>query len=57
LFVTLVMMLAPLQLPSVHHKPFCDGCAREPEENTLYGVWSTKHSQGKTERRLYLLIS
>jgi len=29
------MMLTPLQLPSVHHNPFCDGastCARDAEE-------------------------
>jgi len=22
-------MLTPLQLPSVYHNPFCDGCARD----------------------------
>jgi len=26
------MMLTPLQLPSVHHNPFYDGCARDAEE-------------------------
>jgi len=25
-------MLTPLQLPSVHHNLFCDGCARDAEE-------------------------
>jgi len=32
---TLAMMLTPLQLPSVHHIPSCDGvraCARDAEE-------------------------
>ena len=28
----LVMMLTPLQLPSVHHNPFCYECARDAEE-------------------------
>jgi len=26
-------MLTPLQLPSVHRNPSCDGCARDAEEN------------------------
>jgi len=28
-------VLAPLQLPSVHHNPSCDGCARNAEENRM----------------------
>jgi len=28
-------MLTPLQLPSVHHNPSCDGCARDAEENRM----------------------
>ena len=30
-----LMMLTPLQLPSVYHNPFCDGCARKAEENRV----------------------
>jgi len=30
---TLVMMITPPQLPSVHHNPSCDGCERDAEEN------------------------
>jgi len=26
------MMFTPLQLPSLHHNPSCDGCARDDEE-------------------------
>jgi len=29
----MVMMLTPLQLPSVRHNLSCDGCARDAEEN------------------------
>jgi len=32
---TLVMMLTPPQLPSVHHNLSCDGCARTAEENRM----------------------
>jgi len=28
-------MLTPLQLSSVHHKPSCDRCARDTEENRM----------------------
>jgi len=28
-------LLTPLQLPSVHHNPSCDGCARDAEENRM----------------------
>jgi len=28
-------MLTPLQLPSVHHYPSCDGCTHDAEENIL----------------------
>jgi len=28
-------MLTPLQLPSVHHTPSCDGCAHDAEENRM----------------------
>jgi len=30
-----LMMLIPLQLPSVYHNPFCYGCARDAEENQI----------------------
>ena len=30
-----LMMLTPLQLPSVYHNPSCDGCARDAEENRM----------------------
>jgi len=40
-----------LQMPSVYHYLSCDGFARDAEEN-----WSTKRSQEKTERHLYLSI-
>jgi len=30
-----LMMLAPLQLPSAYHNPSCDGCARDAEENRM----------------------
>jgi len=26
------MMLTPLQMPSVHHNPFCEGCACNAEK-------------------------
>jgi len=26
---------SPLQLPSVHHNPSCDGCTRDAEENRM----------------------
>jgi len=29
------MTLTPLQLPSVHHNPSCDGCARDDEDNRM----------------------
>jgi len=29
---TLVIMLTLLQLPSAHHNPSCDACARDAEE-------------------------
>jgi len=29
------MMLTPLQLPCVRHNPFCEGCARDAEENRM----------------------
>jgi len=29
------MMFTPLQLPYVHHNPFCDGCARDAEDNRM----------------------
>jgi len=28
-------MLTPLQLPSVHHNPSCDGCESDAEENRM----------------------
>ena len=53
-----LMMLTPLQLPSVYHNPSCDGCARDAEENeSERKIWSIKRSQGKTERHLYLSIN
>jgi len=30
------MIVTSLQLPSVHHNPSCDGCARDAEENTRW---------------------
>jgi len=33
---TLVMIFAPLQLPSVHHNPSCDGCVRDTEEKRMW---------------------
>jgi len=30
------MMFTPLQLPSVHHNPSCDGCARDAEEKRMW---------------------
>ena len=35
LFVTLVMLFTPLQLPYVHYYPSCGGCARDTEENRM----------------------
>jgi len=32
---TVLMMLSPLQLPSVHHDPSCDGCAGDAEQNQM----------------------
>jgi len=29
------MMLTPLQLLSVYHNAFCDGCARDAEEDRM----------------------
>jgi len=28
----MAVMLTPLQPPSVHHNPSCDGCARDAKE-------------------------
>jgi len=28
-------MLTPLQLPSIYHNPFCDGCARDAKEKRM----------------------
>jgi len=28
-------MLTPLQLPSVHHHPSCDGCTHDAEKNRM----------------------
>jgi len=30
-----LMMLTPLQLPSVYHNTSCDGCARDAEETRM----------------------
>jgi len=30
-----LMMLTPLQLPTVHHSPSCDECARDAEKNRM----------------------
>jgi len=35
LTIPVLMMLTPLQLPSVYHSPFCNGCARDAEENRM----------------------
>jgi len=51
------MMLTPLQPPSIHHNPSCDGCACDPEDNRMWkGVDSTKRRQGKTEHHLYISV-
>jgi len=42
-------MRAPPQLPSVHHNPSCDGCARDAEENRMRKDSLVKQRrQGKT---------
>jgi len=50
-------MLTPLQLPSDHHNPYCDRCARDAEDKVIKcekRVWSRNSSQGKVERHPHL---
>jgi len=49
------MMLTPLQLPSIHHNPSCDGCAHDAEkgENAKREFGRKKRSQAKTKRHLF----
>jgi len=51
------MMLTPLQLSSVHHNlPVTDVHVMLKKIGCESRVWSTKRSQGKTERHLNLSI-
>jgi len=45
-----LMMLTPLQLPSVYHNPSCDGCALNAEANRMPKKSLVDKTQPKKDR-------
>jgi len=40
---------SPQQLPSIHHNPACDGCARDAEENRMRKEFGRKKTQPRKD--------